>query len=80
MKGTLRYALDAIGPSAIVALLVTSFWSMVDTAAFIHDALPIVLGLLGVLAGKKILGSIAWATLAGVCAYGATLYGFSLLT
>ena len=79
MKGRLRHALDAIGPSAIVALLVTSFWSMVDMAAFTYDTLAIILGLLGVCAGKKILGSIAWATLAGVCAYGATLYGSSLL-
>ncbi len=70
----LRNALEAIGPSAIVALLAVSLSDMVLAQPALGAALPIVVGLLGVLLGKKVLGSIAWATLAGVLAYGATLW------
>ncbi len=74
----LRHALEAIGPSAIVALLAVSLWEMVLARPVPSAGLPIVVGLLGVLAGKKALGSIAWATLGGVAAYGATLWVLTL--
>ncbi|MBF6616263.1 AzlD domain-containing protein [Pollutimonas thiosulfatoxidans] len=72
--GTLRRALDAVGPAAIVALLVASFWSMVAPDPSPHSIVPLLVGLLGVAAGKRVLGSIAWATLAGVLAYGAAVW------
>lgn len=70
----LRHALNAIGPSAIVALLVVSFWGMVAPQPSTQNVLPIVVGLLGVMGGKRWLGSIAWATLSGVLAYGVAVW------
>ncbi len=77
-RSGLRNALDAVGPSAIVALLVASFWGMMAHDPTALNALPIVLGLLGVLLGKRLLGSIAWATLSGVLAYGLVLWALSI--
>lgn len=73
-RGRLRGALNAIGPSAIIALLVVSFWGMVGQQPSSRTVLPIVFGLLGVLLGRRLLGGIAWATLSGVLAYGAILW------
>jgi branched-subunit amino acid transport protein AzlD len=73
----LRRCLDAVGPSAIIALLVVSFWGMVAPQPSVHAVLPILCGLAGVALGKKILGSIAWGTLGGVLAYGLTLWALS---
>ncbi|NYT36629.1 hypothetical protein ERD78_07080 [Allopusillimonas soli] len=72
--GTLRRALDAIGPSAIVALLVVSVWSLVDAQAFAGSVLPVLAGMAGVVLGRLLLGGIAWATLAGVLAYGLAIW------
>ncbi|WP_353147930.1 AzlD domain-containing protein [Pollutimonas bauzanensis] len=79
-RGGLRNALDAIGPSAIVALLVVSFWGMLAPSPSLHNGLPIVIGLAGVVLGKRLLGTIAWATLSGVLAYGLTLWGLTLVS
>lgn len=68
-----RYALDAVGPSAIVALLVVSFWDMLSPAPSLDACLPILAGLTGVWLGKACLKTIAWATLSGVLAYGLTV-------
>jgi hypothetical protein len=73
-QGARRRALDAIGPSAMVALLGVSFWSMLQPAPTVQSLAPIVAGVLGVLVGRKLLHSIAGATLAGVAAYGLTLW------
>lgn len=73
-QGRMRRALDAIGPSAIVALLVVSFSELVSPQALTQTGLPVIAGLLGVLLGSRLLGSIAWATLAGVAAYGLALW------
>lgn len=78
-RGGLRRALDAIGPSAIVALLVVSFWGMMAPQASVQAVAPIVAGLAGVWLGKRLLHTIAWATLAGVLAYGLTLWGLASL-
>jgi branched-subunit amino acid transport protein len=72
--GNLRYALDAVGPSAIVALLVVAFWGMLTPTPSWSAALPIVAGLSGVWLGKVLLKTIAWATLSGVLAYGAMIW------
>jgi branched-subunit amino acid transport protein len=72
--GRLRRALDAIGPSAIVALLLASFWSMTEPTQPLRSLMPIAAGLLGVALGKRWLKTIAWATLAGVAAYGLALW------
>lgn len=74
ISGRMRRALDAVGPSAIVALLVVSFAGLIAPQALAQTSLPLVAGLLGVMLGKWLLGSIAWATLAGVAAYGAALW------
>jgi branched-subunit amino acid transport protein len=79
-KGRLRKALEAVGPSAVVSLLIASLWAMVDMSTFALDGAPVVAGLAGVLAGKRYLRNIAWATLGGVLAYGAALFGLSLLS
>ncbi len=76
-RGGLRNALDAIGPAAIVALLMASFWGMLIEQPSVRNVLPIVIGLSGVMLGKKLAGSIAWATLSGVLAYGATLWAMA---
>lgn len=76
-KGRLRQALEAVGPSAIVALLIASLWSMVDVSSFTADTVPVAAGLGGVLLGKRYLRSIAWATLVGVLAYGLTIFGLA---
>ena len=77
--GRARRALDAIGPAAIVALLVVSFWGLVDLRhAPVDTVAPVVAGVLGVAGGKKYLKTIAWATLAGVLAYGAAAWALSL--
>ncbi|MFA5489755.1 MAG: AzlD domain-containing protein [Candidimonas sp.] len=65
-----RYALDAVGPSAIVALLVLSFWDMLSPMPTWKAGMPILAGLAGVWLGKHYLKTIAWATLGGVLAYG----------
>jgi branched-subunit amino acid transport protein len=75
--GRLRRALDAIGPSAIVALLAVSFWGMIAPQASVQAVLPVVAGLAGVWLGKKLLRTIAWATLAGVLAYGLALWALA---
>ncbi len=75
--GRWRYALDAIGPSAIMALLITSFWSMVATDPGAATVVPIAAGIGGVILGKKLLGNIAAATLSGVLAYGLALWAVS---
>lgn len=69
-QGSLRNALDAMGPAAIVALLVAELWSMVLPASFLHDIIPVAAGLAGVAIGKRFLHGIAWATLTGVVVYG----------
>jgi hypothetical protein len=73
-KGPLRNGLNAIGPAAIVALLVAVTWSMISSSSFTHDAVPVVAGFIGVMIGKRFLRGIAWATLAGVAAYGLALW------
>ncbi|RTZ47900.1 hypothetical protein EKL30_02665 [Candidimonas sp. SYP-B2681] len=70
----LRKALDAIGPSAIVALLMASLANMLAPAVIAQNGLPIVMGLIGVVAGKRLVGDIAWSTLSGVIAYGVTVW------
>jgi hypothetical protein len=76
-QGARRRALDAIGPSAMIALLVVSFWSMLEPSPAAQSAAPIVAGVLGVLLGRKLLHSIAGATLAGVATYGLVLWWFA---
>ena len=73
-RGTLHNGLDAIGPAAIVALLVTSFSPLIAPSSFGYDVIPVAAGLLGVLAGKRLIGGIAGATLTGVAVYGAALW------
>ncbi|NYT82504.1 AzlD domain-containing protein [Alcaligenaceae bacterium] len=73
----LRRCLDAIGPSAIVALLAASFWGMVAPQPSMNAVLPILCGLAGVALGKKVLKTIAWATLSGVLAYGLTVWALA---
>ncbi|NYT77334.1 AzlD domain-containing protein [Alcaligenaceae bacterium] len=76
--GRLRRALDAIGPAAIVALLVVSFWDLVNVREdVVATVVPVVAGVLGVVAGKAWLKTIAWGTLAGVLAYGATVWALA---
>jgi branched-subunit amino acid transport protein len=75
--GRWRYALDAIGPSAIMALLVTSFWSMAGANLVAATVVPICIGVGGVVLGKKLIGNIAAATLTGVLAYGVALWAVS---
>ncbi len=69
-----RRALDAIGPSAIVALLTVSLWGLVDRQAPVSTIVPALAGLLGVGLGHRYLRTIAWATLTGVLAYGAAAW------
>lgn len=76
--GVLRRALDAIGPSAIVALLTVSLWSLVDMQMPVGTGAPVVAGLLGVWVGHRYLRTIAWATLSGVLCYGAASWLISL--
>ncbi|HEY9571956.1 MAG TPA: hypothetical protein VIR76_02405 [Pusillimonas sp.] len=78
-RAGLRRMLDAIGPAAIVALLVAALWGMAAPAVSVQTVTPIVAGLAGVLLGKKYLQTIAWATLAGVLAYGLALWGVASL-
>jgi branched-subunit amino acid transport protein AzlD len=73
-QGARRRALDAIGPSAMIALLVVSFWDMLQPSPTAQSLAPIVAGVLGVLLGRKVLHSIAGATLAGVAAYALVLW------
>jgi branched-subunit amino acid transport protein AzlD len=73
-QGARRRALDAIGPSAMIALLVVSFWDMLQPSPEVQSLAPIVAGVLGVLLGRKLLHSIAGATLAGVAAYALVLW------
>lgn len=73
-QGARRRALDAIGPSAMVALLMVSFWGMLQPQPDASSLAPIVAGVLGVLLGRKLLRGIAGATLAGVAAYGLVLW------
>jgi len=72
--GVWRRALDAIGPSAIVALLTVSLWGLMDMQAPVRSAAPVLVGLLGVVLGHRYLHGIAWATLAGVLAYGMCIW------
>lgn len=76
-QGRTRRALDAIGPSAIVALLVVSFTGLVDPQAGADTGVPLLAGVMGVLLGKKLFGTIAAATLTGVLAYGLALWALS---
>lgn len=77
-NGRLRRGLDAIGPAAIVALLVVSIWGLVDVRTeAVASVVPVVAGVLGVVAGKTWLKTIAWGTLAGVLAYGATVWALA---
>ncbi|MBB5214083.1 AzlD domain-containing protein [Parapusillimonas granuli] len=76
----LRRALDAIGPSAIVALLAASFWGMAAPQPSAAAVLPILCGLAGVALGKRALRSIAWATLSGVLAYGLAVWALAGLS
>lgn len=73
----LRRCLDAIGPSAIVALLAASFWGMLSPQPSVGTALPILCGLAGVALGKRMLKTIAWATVSGVLAYGLAVWALS---
>ncbi|TCT01631.1 AzlD domain-containing protein [Paralcaligenes ureilyticus] len=79
MRGPVGRALDAIGPAAIVALIVVSCGSLLGTPVSVRDGVALVLGLVAVALGKKILHSIAGATLAGVLIYGLVVWGLSLL-
>jgi hypothetical protein len=72
--GPLRNGLNAVGPAAIVALLVAVTWSMISSSSFARDVVPVVAGFTGVFIGKWFLRGIAWATLAGVAAYGWALW------
>lgn len=76
-RGGLRRALDAIGPSAIVALLAVSFWGMIAPQVSVQAVAPVLAGLAGVWVGKKLLRTIAWATVAGVLAYGLALWALA---
>lgn len=69
-------ALDAIGPAAVVALLVATVWSLIVPGSIAHDSVAVAAGLIGVVLGKRFLRSIAWATLAGVAAYGLALWAW----
>jgi hypothetical protein len=40
----------------------------------VASALPLLAGLLGVVAGRRYLHTIAWSTLTGVLAYGAAVW------
>jgi branched-subunit amino acid transport protein len=75
----LRRSMDAIGPSAIIALLLTSFWGMLSAHATALTVLPIVAGLAGVVVAKRYLKSVAWGTVGGVVCYAASLWALSLL-
>ncbi|HUH59682.1 MAG TPA: AzlD domain-containing protein [Candidimonas sp.] len=77
--GRWRYALDAVGPSAIMALLVTSFWSMAAADPVATTVVPIFVGVSGVILGKRLVGSIAGATLSGVLAYGLALWAVTAI-
>lgn len=68
--GMLRRALEGIGPGAIVALIVVSCWSLLEPAPSLEHGLPLCAGLAAVALGKRYLHGVAWATLAGVAAYG----------
>ena len=48
----MRRGLDAIGPSAIVALLVVGLSTMFTGPSWWKDAVPVIAGLLGVTLGK----------------------------
>jgi len=72
--GWLRRALDAIGPAAIVALLTVSLVGLLEPQEPVASALPLLAGLLGVVAGRRYLHTIAWSTLTGVLAYGAAVW------
>ena len=78
-QGRVGRALDAIGPAAIVALIVVSCGSLLGTPLSVRDGTALALGLIAVALGKKILRSIAAATLTGVLVYGLALWGLSLL-
>ncbi len=79
MHGPVGRALDAIGPAAIVALIVVSCGSMLGAPVSARDGAALTLGLIAVAVGKRFLRSIAGATLAGVLIYGLAVWGFSLL-
>lgn len=73
-RNMLRRALEGIGPGAIVALLVVSCWALLKPAPDAGNGIPLCVGLAAVALGKRCLGSVAWATLAGVLAYGAAFW------
>lgn len=71
----LHQALAAIGPSAIVALLVVSVAAELSPTQFSETATPIIFGLFGVWIGRKLSkGNVAVATLSGVGAYAVATY------
>ena len=70
----MRRALDAIGPSAIVALLVVALSTIVAGPTLWKDVVSVFAGLLGVAVGKRVTGEIAWGTLMGVLSYGLGLW------
>lgn len=66
----LHQALAAIGPAAIVALLVVSLAGELRPDSLHTTLLPIFAGLLGVVLGRKLgKGNIAIATLMGIAVY-----------
>lgn len=76
-RNMLRRALEGIGPGAIVALLVVSCWALLKPMPDAGNGIPLCAGLAAVVLGKRCLGSVAWATLAGVLAYGAAFWAVS---
>lgn len=66
----LHQSLAAIGPAAIVALIVVSLGSEIEPDRLAATLLPILSGLLGVVIGRKVgKGNIAVATLSGMALY-----------
>jgi len=65
-----RRTLAAIGPAAIIALIVVSLW---PNTAHMPTLLATLAGVAAVAAAKRWGGGIAWPTLAGAVAYGLCL-------
>lgn len=69
-NGSAHRFLTALGPAAIVALLVVSLGSMVNSGVPFRTTAAIGLALTTVYFVKKLTGSIAFSTLAGAIMYG----------